>query len=238
MAIVSRKKDWQILKEEHWYRIPVKSAPKILPKVKYLAFYQTKVFGEEKWQVNYYAEVKGIEIKKRIELLPDEVNHIRAREMYYKITIGDLIPLKKPIKSRRWRRIVFIPTTLNKLFKAEEINDLYHTSPIEEKLYNYLKRENIPTERQFFVRETKEPYALDFAVFCSHGRLNIECDGEKYHSNKIARKRDRERDNELTSLGWSILRFSGEKINKRPKDCLTQIKKTIRTLGGLPGQGR
>lgn len=170
---------------------------------------------------------------KRIELLPDEISHPRAEEDYYKITIGDLIPLPKPIPSKSFRRIVFIPTTLNKLFSAAEINDLFLTSPIEERLYKYLKREKIPAERQFFVRETKKPYCLDFAIFCRRGKLNVECNGKKYHSNELAQDRDRERDNELTASGWSILRFSGRKIKRKPEDCLKVIKKTCQILGDL-----
>jgi len=100
VAIVPRKKDWRILEEKHWYRIPVKSAPKMI---------------------------------ERVELLPDEPNHTRANEDYYKFTIDELKKLPRPIPSKRWRRIIFIPTTLNKLMEAKEINDLYHTSPIEEK---------------------------------------------------------------------------------------------------------
>jgi hypothetical protein len=30
VAIVPRKKDWRILEEKHWYRIPVKSVPGII----------------------------------------------------------------------------------------------------------------------------------------------------------------------------------------------------------------
>ena len=200
VAIVPRKKDWRILEEKHWYRIPVKSAPKMI---------------------------------ERVELLPDEPNHTRANEDYYKFTIDELKKLPRPIPSKRWRRIIFIPTTLNKLMEAKEINDLYHTSPIEEKLYKALKRRKIPAERQFLVCETKEPYCLDFAVFCKSGKLDIECDGDKYHSSKKARERDRKRNNELTAAGWSILRFSGSEIHKNPKACIRQIKKAIKSLKGL-----
>jgi len=53
VAIVPRKKDWEILREKHWYRIPVKSAPGIATQLKYLAFYQPKIFDDEKWSINY-----------------------------------------------------------------------------------------------------------------------------------------------------------------------------------------
>ncbi len=233
VAIVPRKKDWEILKTQHWYRIPVKSAPAIINQIKFIAFYQPKVFEEEKWSVNYYSEVKNSEIVKRIELLPEEAKNVRSGNEYYKITIGELKKLPRSIPSRRWRRITFIPTNYNQLFEAKEINDLYRTTPIEEKMYRFLKQEKIPAERQFFIYETKNPCCLDFVVFCKEGKLNVECDGESYHSSKEAQIKDRKRDNELTSIGWSILRFSGNDIYSSPKDCVKQIKRTIKSLRGV-----
>jgi len=232
VAIVPRKKDWEILKTQHWYRIPVKSAPEVINQVKFLAFYQPKVFEAEKWSVNYCAEVLDLEIVKRIDLLPDESKHIRSGNKYYKITIGDLKALPGPIRSRRWRRITFIPTTFNQLLEAKEINDLYRTTPIEEKLYLSLKQEKIPAERQFFIYDTQKTCCLDFAIFCRDGKLNVECDGEAYHSTKEAQIKDRKRDNGLTSIGWSILRFSGKEIYQSSKDCVRQIKRTIKFLKG------
>ncbi|MCK4233688.1 DUF559 domain-containing protein, partial [candidate division WOR-3 bacterium] len=132
-----------------------------------------------------------------------------------------------------WRRIVFIPTTLDRLMRAKEINDLYHTSPIEEKLYEVMKKEKIQTERQLFVREGKKWYCLDFGVSCKDGKIDIECDGETYHSSKDAQTRDRKRNNELTSNGWLVLRFTGKEINKDAKGCVKQIKKAIRSLKGV-----
>ena len=233
VAIVPRKKDWEILKTQHWYRIPVKSAPAIINQIKSIAFYQPKIFDAEKWSVNYYAEVKGLEIVKRIELLPEEAKNVRASNLYYKITIGALKKLPKSIPSRRWRRITFIPTTYKCLCEAKEINDLYNTSPIEEKLYRFFKQEKIPAERQFFIYDTNKPCCLDFAVLCKEGKLNVECDGESYHSTKEAQIKDRKRDNDLTSIGWSILRFSGNEIYSSPKDCVRQIKRTIKSLKGI-----
>jgi hypothetical protein len=71
VAIMNNKADFARAQYEHWYRIPVRSAP---PRVDFarlerLAFYQTKVFGPEKWAVNYHAEVRSVDRVKRIELL-------------------------------------------------------------------------------------------------------------------------------------------------------------------------
>lgn len=232
VCIVPRLGDWNILVKEHWYHIPLVSAPEITTLAKYLAFYQPGVFGDEKWAVNYYTRVLGYTIKKRIELYPNEVEHQNRDEDYYQIFVDDLIKLKNPIPSLRWRRIVFIPTTLERLCNAKEINDLYKSSPIEDVLYGEMKRKGILPERQFYVKEGGNTYCLDFGVFCKRGKIDVECDGREFHSGENAHEKDRRRNNELTSYGWSILRFSGREINETPKGCVKKIKKTMRKLGG------
>lgn len=232
VAIVNRRKDWRLAQTERWYRIPVRSAPEYLMQIRYVAFYQTRVFANEKWSVNYYAAVRGLETLRRCELLPDEPNHDRANERYYRVRIGEVQRLAKPILSRRRRRIVFIPTTLERLLRAREINDLYCTSPIEDRLYDELKDAGLPTERQYLVRENEVGYMLDLALFCSEGRINIECDGAAYHSTREKAEQDRTRDNVLTAAGWRVLRFSGREISREPGECLKTIRKMVRRLDG------
>jgi len=233
VGIVTRRKDWELVRSKHWYRIPVRTAPQDLDQVRYLAFYQAKRFGEEKWAVNWYAEVKGVSRLRRRELLPDEPAHPRAGAEYYQVKLGELRSLPHPIPSRRWRRIVFIPTSLERLMRAQEINDLFKVSPIEEKLYFTLKDAGLPAERQFYVREQGSGYMLDLAVFCRDGNLDVECDGDAYHSGRDKADADRERDNALTTAGWRILRFSGRRILRAPQQCLDTIQRTVLRLGGV-----
>ncbi len=235
VAIMNNKADFARARHEHWYRIPVRSAP---PRVDFsqlvrLAFYQTKIFGEEKWAVNYHAEVRSVDRAKRIELLPDERDHPRAQDEYYRLQIGDLERLPKPIPSRRWRRIVFIPTTTEKLFQAEEINDLYHESPLEDELWRHLKRVGIHAERQFYIGKRDRIYCLDFAIFCARGNLNVECNGEEWHSDPEAQARDEQRDADLAQWGWSVLRLTTHQIRSRMNQSLSLIQEHILGLGGL-----
>jgi very-short-patch-repair endonuclease len=235
VGIVTRKKDWDLVRSEHWYRIPVRTAPDGLENVQYLAFYQTRLFGDERYAVNWYARVRGISKVTRRELLPDEPGHVRAEAEYYRFELGELTRLPHPIPSRRWRRIVFIPTSLERLLRAEEINDLFKVSPIEDKLYFTLKDSGLPAERQYFVREGSSGYMLDMAVFCRDSKLDIECDGEAYRVGHDKAEQDRERDNTLTTAGWHILRFSGRRILRDPDKCVETAKRTVGRLGGVSG---
>lgn len=222
VCVVTRPKDWRLLREQHWYRIPVRTAPPELATARYLAFYQTRAFGSEKWSVNWYALVLGMQQRTRRELLPDEPDHPRAEDEYWQVQVGELVPLPAPIPSRRLRRIVFIPTTMERLLVAAEINDLFRSSPIEDRLYDALRRAGIESERQYYVREQGEGFMLDMAIMTKGRKLAIECDGEAYHSGREKAARDRRRDNALNAGGWHVLRFSGGEIWHNPmKMCPT-----------------
>lgn len=71
VAIVRDPRDFGILRDELWYRVPVDTAPKRWPP-QWLAFYQTKVFRDEKWAINYYGRVKRISDASRDELFPHD----------------------------------------------------------------------------------------------------------------------------------------------------------------------
>jgi very-short-patch-repair endonuclease len=233
VGIVPRKNLWNLIQSENWYHIPVQSAPKNAAAAEYLAFYFPQIFGDDlKYKVSYYARVKNVEIMKRLELFPAEPDHERAGNDYFKFSLGKIKELPRPIPSQSWRRIVHIPTNYEKLFSAEEINDLYDTSPLEEKMYEEMKKRKIVAERQFHIRAGEKNYYLDFGIFCRDGNIDVECDGEKYHVLPEALARDRARNNKLTSFGWSVLRFSGKEINRTLKDCFKIIETTIKNLKG------
>lgn len=181
----------------------------------------------------FYAPVLKVETKKRIKLFPNEPEHQRAAKDYFQFHLGSIEELLKPIPSKKWRIVVHIPTSLEKLLSAQEINDLWETSPLEEKMYLEMKKRKIEAERQLYVKVSNQFYCLDFGVFCREGNIDIECDGERYHILPDALTRDRKRNNELTSYGWHVLRYSGKEINNNLHGCFTTIERTITNLGGL-----
>jgi len=124
VAILPNQRDFDIARLFGWYRIPLKSAPKVIS-VDYLAFYQTKTFGEiKRWQIAYVAEVLGHELVHRRDLIRDEPDHPRAHEEYFKIQIGPLQQLENPIPAGDWKRITFFYTTGEPFKTAATINDL------------------------------------------------------------------------------------------------------------------
>lgn len=237
VAIMNNRRDLEIARTERWYRIPVQNADRLIPglrQMRYLAFYQTKIFKKEAFAVNYSAEIVTISTARRRDLLPDEAGNKNADALYYKLEISPLQCLDRPpIPSKRLRRVTFITTTLEKFRNAQEINDLFHTSWLEDQMWAALKGAGIVSERQYEIRERSANYNLDFAIECKDKHwINIECDGEEYHSAKAARKRDRKRNTYLTTKGWSVQRFGTEEIRNDPHGCIAQIRELIDRHGG------
>lgn len=237
VAIVQRALDLSYAREQHWYRIPVGSVEKRLKDrfpPQWLALYQTKAFGTEAYAVNYYAHVEKISVVTRRELFPDEPNDEKAQRRYYKLALGEMQRLPRPILSRRLRRIAFIPTTLDKFSNAVEINDLYDESPLEDKLWAAMKRLGITAERQEYVRAGESNYALDFAIYCAKGNIDIETDGDRWHIDAEKSRADNRRDNALETAGWRTLRFSSAQIREELESyCIETVRENVNHLGGV-----
>jgi very-short-patch-repair endonuclease len=183
--------------------------------------------------VNYYAEINQISTARRIELLPNQAGNQNAEVLYYKLEISPLERLSQPIPSKRLRRVTFITTTLEKFSVAQEINDLFHTSPIEDLVWEELKAAEIQAERQYEIRERDTCYNLDFAVECGDGaKIAIECDGDTYHSSGAARDQNRRRNTDLITHGWLVLRFGTDGIRNDIRGCIDQIRTLIDRHGG------
>jgi very-short-patch-repair endonuclease len=237
IALLKDKKDFAILQTEGWYRIPIKYVPRRWPP-RWLAFYQPKAFGKEAYRIRYFGEVGEIQIVPRSELFPNEFSNSNSDRFYYKIHLKSLEERASPIPSLRPRRLVFIPTTWRKFNLAEQINDLFDDSPIEDHLWDEFKRLQINAERQWGVQNKQRYYQLDFALFCSQGTIDIEADGDTWHARRERIPLDNQRDNDMQSTGWHVLRFNGKQILEQAESyCLGKIQETINSLGGLTDEG-
>lgn len=237
VAVVQRPLDLTYAREQHWYRIPLESVEKFLKHrwpPKWLALYQTRAFGAEAFAVHYYAHVEKISIVTRRELFPNEPANEKAEQRYYKIELALLERLLRPIVSRRFRRIVFIPTTMEKFTNAVEINDLYDESPLEDKLWAAMKRLGITAERQDYVHAGENDYALDFAIYCAKGNIDVETDGDRWHLDAEKSRADNRRDNDLETRGWRTLRFSSAQIREELETyCVKTVTENVNELGGV-----
>jgi hypothetical protein len=167
VAILPTPRDLEIARLLGWYRIPLRSAPKVVA-VDFLAFYQTAAFGiSDRWQISWFAAVRGHELTTRQDLFREEPSHPRAAEEYYKIQIGPLQELERPLLAGRWKRITFLYTTGAHFQSAETVNDLVVHSEEREVLWRSL-RERALSSGQYQASELPE-FALDPAILALLG---------------------------------------------------------------------
>jgi hypothetical protein len=138
VCLLPTPRDLEIARLLGWYRIPFRTAPKVVA-VDTLAFYQPASFGEEAGRIEWVAPVRGHELTTRAELLRDEANHPRAGEEYFKLQLGPLERLPHPVLADKWRRLTFLYTTGEYLLKAQTLNDLVVQSDERQLLWQSLR---------------------------------------------------------------------------------------------------
>jgi hypothetical protein len=214
VAVMSRPKDFEIAQREGWYRLPERRAT-AGAYFEYIAFYFTAAFAGQKWAIHYYARRLGHELVTRRQLLPDEPDHPRSGDRYYKLQLGPLQRRDPPIVSLRWRRIAFIHTTWDRFEAAEEINDLFvESDEFVDRLYHALRDSGLSPERQYPIREAGAEYVAALALPCRDGVVTMDVAGGK--SDQAA-----------------LLRFSPDKIDSDIGGCLSAIHQAISQRGGI-----
>ena len=237
VALMPDAADFAIAQEQHWYRIPVVHADKLVrprwpPAI--VAFLFSSKFGTEANCITHYARVRDIERASHSELFPAKQHTKPSNKQYYKLLLSPLEVLPNLIAGKRWARYaVFIPTTSAKLFTAKTIDDLHDASPLEDLLAAQMEIAAIPVRRQHILVINGREYSLDFSVSCENGKIDIETDGDSWHqAGRI--EVDNIRNNDLASMGWVVLRFNQKQIiDSLDSYCIPTIRDTIKYWGGL-----
>ena len=126
VGVLNRKKDFEIARQQNWYRIPHRQLPRGL-NAEYIAFFLSgKPFRDQSGTIAYFARITGLELARRRDLLPGEAQ--RADGIYYKVQFRDLVQKDPPIENYPVRSISFIRTTWDRFICADSIGDLYSAS--------------------------------------------------------------------------------------------------------------
>ncbi len=218
VVLVNNLADWRRVVEEGWYRIPLRSAPQPVA-ASYLAFYLSRVFGSDAFQIRFYAPVQRFQTLTRRELLPHDPDHPRAGHSYYRVELGALQELARPVPSRRLRRITFIPTTLRRLQQADEINDLWMADDVEDMLWELFRDAGIKAERRLEIGEGRHRYIVPLAVGREHGGrqagLAIFCDMRPRPARIGA---------------WQVLRLAPTTITATPARVIARVRTLLEAL--------
>jgi hypothetical protein len=213
---MNRPQDYRIARDQGWYRLPESKAGRGAF-FEYVAFYFTAAFDKKKWAIHYYARNLGHELMARGELLPEEPDHPRAAQRYFKLQLGPLQRRDPPISSLRWRRITFIYTTWDRFQAAEEINDLYvEGGEFVDRLYHALRESGLAPERCYPVREAGVEYIVDLALPCRQGVLIVDVT-----------------DVDPQMLRPDTLRFSPGMVKDNPEGCLADVRTVVERMGGV-----
>lgn len=169
VAIIPNKRDLDIARALGWYRIPLKSAPKVIS-VDYLAFYQTAAFDKaDRWQIRWIAPILGHELTTRADLFRNEAEHPRANEEYFKLQLGSLIEIPNPIQAGDWKRVTFFYTTGQRCKHAKVLTDLPVRDEERQILWRSL-RERALRGQEYNAQELPE-MAIDPSILAFLGGL-------------------------------------------------------------------
>jgi hypothetical protein len=222
VAVLNNAEDMRYAAAEGWYRIPQRSAP---PRVgaDYLAFYQTGAFGDqpEAQTITYYAATRRYRLLTRRQLLPDEADHPRADDFYFRIELGPLQRLATPVPSATLRRVTFVHTTFERLTHAGDVRDLFipaHEDPFH-RLWDALKANKLRPLKNRLVDE--QP--VDITLRARGGNLGIVCADQPAGTAQERRPR---------SERWELLWLPIRRIEGDLEGCLRQIGASLITLGG------
>jgi len=172
VAVLNNPEDFRRACDDGWYRIPQRRAPRRIG-ADYLAFYQTAAFREqaEAWTVSWYAPTRRYRLVTRRELIPQEADHPRAGDYYYRIELGPMIRLERPVTAASLRRVTFIHTTMDRLFDAADVVDLFRKDDPFDTLWDALREHKLRPLKNRLVDESP----VDITLRARGGYLGINC---------------------------------------------------------------
>ena len=220
VAVLNNADDLRRAAAEGWYRIPQRRAPRRIG-ADYLAFYQTGAFQDqdEAQTVTYYAPTRRYRLATRRELLPAEAQHPRADEYYYRIDIGPLHRLERPVPATTFKRVTFIHTTLDCLLSASDVRELFRQDDPFEQLWSALREHELRPLKNRLAGD----WPMDIALRARGGYLGVNC-----VEDAVARETGQPRLPER----WEILNLPVSRITQDLNGCLRQIGAALINLGG------
>jgi hypothetical protein len=220
VAVLNNHEDFRRIANEGWYRIPQRRAPDRVG-ADFLAFYQTSAFADagEANTIAWIAPTQRYKLATRAELIPEERDHPRSNDYYFRIELGTLQRLAHPVPATTWRRLTFIHTTLGALLRANDVKDLVLENDPYDTLWDALRKNKLRPLRNRLVGD--QP--VDIALKARGGTLGINC------RDLLAMQEDR---SPQLPERWQLLVLSSVQIEQDLNGCLRQIGAALLNLGG------
>ena len=218
VAVMNNQEDWRRVAEEGWYRIPQRRAPRRIG-ADFLALYQTGAFRRsgEAHTVTYFAPTRRYQLLTRAEMMPQEADHPRAQDYYFRIEVGPLERLMRPVPAATMRRITFIHTTLARLLHADDVRDLFLQDDPFERLWQALRDARLRP----LPNRVAGDRPLDITLRARGGYLGINCD-----------EATGAREQRPLPERWSFVTLAPQEIERDLPGCLRKIGAALIDLGG------
>jgi hypothetical protein len=171
VAVINRQRDLRAALKEQWYRIPEERMPRGVH-AEYIAFYLSRAFKEKNGGIHYFAELKGLELSRRKDLLPNEADHKNAAKVYYRAALAPLREKLPPVLNPTKRPIAFIYTTWDRFIHARAISDLYSASDYYvDRVYHALRDRGFQPLRLWEAERQDDDYAPGLRILCASGEV-------------------------------------------------------------------
>lgn len=171
VGVINRKRDLDYARFDHWYRIPQVRFPKGIH-TEYLAFYLSRSFAEQNGSIAYYARRTGHELVRRRDLIPEQVNHRRANNLYYKVQLGELREKLPPVLNPTRRPVVFILTTWDRFVVAEAVKDLYSLADhFVDRVQFALQQGGLRPDRIWEAEQISDDGGAQLHIVCQEGEV-------------------------------------------------------------------
>lgn len=121
---------------------------------------------------------------------------------------------------------------LRNVIAADAHRDEVTDTDVELLLLGLIREAGLPepeVRHRVFAHDGRFVAELDLAY--PQWRIGIEADGD-VHEHHDVRERDLPRQNDLVLLGWTILRFSNDRIRTNPRAVLAEIRAALRAAVG------
>jgi very-short-patch-repair endonuclease len=161
----------------------------------------------------------GIEKANDMKYNSNKLKKGKTYEEIYGIEQAQIERNKRIPTLKNWRKKN--PEKAIQAARNSAITNSKNTSFPQQKLFKLIKK-ILPTEKveMEFPVKLKRLRLLDIAL--PELKLDFEYDGEHWHTDK---EKDKQRDLELTSMGWTVLRYNKDNFNEE------NIKKDLFNTG-------
>ncbi len=140
-----------------------------------------------------------------------------------RLGILDLPALERALARTAGRHGPGHTTTREALAELQAADTTFTRSELEDRFLSLVVTHGLPRPT---MNATIAGMEID-AVWAQQ-RLAVELDGFAYHRTRTAFQHDRDRANDLTQAGYTVLRFTHADVTRRPSDVAAQLRQQLR----------